>query len=634
MPHDYPYTPVSFTQVQINDAFWQPRIEVNRTVTIPSDFQKCEETGRVANFDRAAGVMDGPFEGDHEFNDSDVFKVIEGASYSLQSHPDPKLDAYIDGLIARIAAAQEPDGYLYTARTIDPDHVPPNAGPERWSNLTMSHELYNAGHLYEGAVAHYQATGKRSFLDIALKNANLLCATFGPDRLRRVPGHQEVELGLVKLYRVTGEAKYLDLARFFLDERGHANGRELMSAFGIPDYMQDHLPVTEQSEAVGHAVRATYMYSGMADVAALTGDRDYINAIQRIWENVVHKKLALHGGIGARHHSESFGADYELPNATSYNETCASIANIFWNHRLFLLTGQSRYIDVLERSLYNGFLAGVSMAGDTFFYVNPLEWDGVFPFNRDNSCVRQPWFSCSCCPTNVVRLLPSLPGYIYAIQGDRLYVNLYIGNRAQVSVAGASVGINQQTRYPWSGDVRLTVAPDRPARFSLALRIPGWAMGRPVPSDLYAYLNEATAQLSVKVNGQGVAGQERDGYFWITRTWQPGDVVDLSMEMPIRRVIAHEMVNDNRGRVALERGPIVYAAEAVDHGGTVLDLLLPDSTTLVTREHPELLGGVTTIEGKTLDRGGNERAFVAIPYYAWSHRQPGEMEVWFPRRQG
>ena len=333
--------------------------------------------------------MDGPFVGDYEFNNSDVLKRIEGAAYSLQN-ADPELDAYIDTLIAKIAAAQEPDGYLYTPRTIDP-HAAAHAGTERWSSLTISHELYNSGHMFEAATAHFQATGKRNFLDIALKNADLLVATFGPDGLRRVPGHQEVELGLVKLYRATGEAKYLELAKFFLDGTGSANGRELMSAFGIPGYMQDHLPVIEQREAVGHAVRATYMYSAMADVAALTrGDQDYIDAIQGIWDNVVQKKLALHGGIGAEHHGEAFGENYELPNPTSYNETCASIANIFWNHRLFLLTGQARYIDVMERILYNGFLVGVSMEGDKFFYVNPLEWDGEFLFNRDNSCTRQP----------------------------------------------------------------------------------------------------------------------------------------------------------------------------------------------------------------------------------------------------
>lgn len=629
--HDYPFTPVPFTSVQITDAFWQPRIETNRTVTIPSDFQKCEDTGRIDNYDRAAGIMDGPFVGEYEFNDSDVTKTIEGASYSLQNTPDPELDAYIDTLIAKIAAAQEPDGYLYTARTIDPDHVPPHAGPERWSALTMSHELYNSGHLFEAAAAHFQATGKRNLLDIAIKNADLLVATFGPDKLRRVPGHQVVEMGLVKLYRVTGEVKYLNLARFFLDERGHANGRELMSAFGIPGYMQDHLPVIEQREAVGHAVRATYMYSGMADVAALTGDQTYINAIQHIWENVVQKKLALHGGVGARHHGEAFGENYELPNLTSYNETCASIANIFWNHRLFLLTGQSRYIDVMERVLYNGFLAGVSMEGDRFFYVNPLEWDGNFLFNRDDSSTRQPWFSCSCCPTNVVRLLPSLPGYLYAVREECLYVNLYVGSKGQAHVAGVDIQLTQETSYPWNGQVRLAVTPTVPARFSVALRIPGWVTGRPIPGDLYSYVDAAPAEFEVRVNGQPADVVERDGYFCIDRTWSPGDVIDLSLAMPIRRVIAHDQVDALRNRVALERGPIVYAAEAIDNGGRVLDISLPDSAELLAHERPELLGGIVTIEGTVRDTNAQPRNFVAIPYYAWSHRQPGEMEVWFLR---
>lgn len=618
----YPFQPIPFTNVTIYDTFWSPRLETNRTVTIPYDFQKCEETGRIDNFDRAAGTMEGPLEGDYPFNDSDVFKIIEGAGYSLQVHPDPELEAYIDGIIDKIAAAQEDDGYLYTARTIDPDHPHEWSGPERWSNLYMSHELYNLGHMYEGAVAYYQATGKRALLDVSIKSADLIAKDFGPDALRDVPGHQEVELGLVKLYQVTGEKKYLDLAKFFLDERGHANRRELQQAHGNPGYMQDHIPVIEQREAVGHSVRATYMYAAMADVAALTGDQDYIHAILRIWENVVEKKLALTGGIGARHQGEAFGDAYELPNDSAYNETCAAIGNIFWNHRLFLLDGQASYFDVLERTLYNGFLSGVSLAGNKFFYVNPLESNGEYRFNRDDSITRQPWFGCSCCPTNVVRLLPALPGYIYATKDDRLYVNLYIGGQSTCEIGGTEVQIDQETNYPWDGNIKVTVTPSATTAFTLSLRVPGWTQGRPLSSDLYTYLDDTPADVTARTNGDPISIGVTDGYLNIERTWESGDVVELSLPMSIRRVLAHPEVEDCRGKVALERGPIVYAAEGIDNDGRALDLVIPDDLPLTADHRPDLLGGVTVITGDK---------FMAIPYYAWSHRGQNEMAVWLSR---
>ncbi len=618
----YPFQPVPFTQVTIQDDFWSPRIETNQKVTIPYDFQKCEETGRIDNFVKAAGEMEGPHIGLH-FNDSDVYKIIEGAAYSLQVYPDAELEAYIDAIIVKIAAAQEDDGYIYTARTIDPDHPHKMSGPERWSRVDMSHELYNLGHMYEGAVAYFQATGKRAFLDVSIKSADLITEVFGPAALRDVPGHQEVELGLVKLYGVTGNEKYLELARFFLDERGHANGRELQKALGNVGYMQDHIPVIEQREAVGHAVRATYMYSAMADVAALTGDRDYINAIRHIWENVVQKKLALTGGIGARHHGEAFGDNYELPNLTAYNETCAAIGSIFWNYRLFLLDGQAKYYDVLERTLYNGFLSGISLEGNTFFYVNPLESDGKYAFNSDDTIARQSWFGCSCCPTNVVRLMPSLPGYVYAVRDGRLYVNLYMGSRAQLTLSETDVRITQDTSYPWEGDVKLTITPAQPAQFTLSLRVPGWVRGQPVPSDLYRYLDDTAGDVAVRVNGEAITAKEDQGYININRTWHPGDTVELAMPMPIRRVVAHPQVADCRGKVALERGPIVYAAEGIDNGGRALDIIIPDDMQLTAEHRASLLNGITVITGKT---------FMAIPYYAWSHRGVSEMAVWFSRK--
>jgi DUF1680 family protein len=619
----YPFRPIPFTQVKIQDTFWLPRIETTRQVTIPYDFQMCEQTGRIENFVKAAGKLPGPHTGLH-FNDSDVYKIIEGAAYSLQVHPDPELEAYIDAVIEKIASAQEADGYIYTARTIDPAHPHEMSGAERWSRLETSHELYNLGHMYEGAVAYYQATGKRAFLDIAIKSADLITQVFGPQALRNVPGHQEVELGLVKLYAVTGEKRYLDLAKFFLDERGHANGRELQQALGNVGYMQDHMPVIEQREVVGHSVRAMYMYSAMADVAALTGDQAYVNALQHLWENVVQKKLALTGGLGARHHGEAFGDNYELPNMTAYNETCAAEGSIFWNHRLFLLEGQAKYYDILERTLYNGFLSGTSLEGNTFFYVNPLASDGKFAFNSDNSIDRQPWFGCSCCPTNVVRLFPALPGYIYAVRDEQIYVNLYVGSQTQVHLNESEVSITQETQYPWDGDIKLTITPAQPTTFTLSLRVPTWVQGKPVPSDLYRYLDATPSDITVRVNGETIPVKNDQGYISLHRTWQAGDCVELSMPMPIRRVVAHPQVADCQGKVALERGPLVYAAEGIDNGGQALDLVVPDDMPLTAEFRADILGGITVITGNT---------FTAIPYYAWSHRGISEMTVWFGRSQ-
>ena len=616
----YPFQPVPFTHVSIQDDFWSPRIETNQNVTIPYDFHKCEETGRIDNFVKAAGQMEGPHIGLH-FNDSDVYKIIEGAAYALQVLPDPELEAYIDAVIVKIAAAQEDDGYIYTARTIDPDHPHKMSGPERWSKVDTSHELYNLGHMYEGAVAYFQDTGKRAFLDVAIKSADLITEVFGPEALREVPGHQEVELGLVKLYGVTGNEKYLDLAKFFLNERGHAQGRELQKSLGNEGYMQDHMPVIEQREAVGHADRATYMYSAMADVAALAGDQDYVNALRHIWDNVVQKKMALTGELGARYHGEAFGDNYELPNQTAYNETCAAICSIFWNYRIFLLDGQAKYYDVLERTLYSGFLSGISLEGNRFFYVNPLESDGEFAFNSDHTIDRQPWFGGSCCPTNVVRLMPSLPGYIYAGRDDRVYVNLYIGSQAQIQLTSTGVEIAQATDYPWEGAVSLTVNPARPAHFTLSLRIPSWVNGRPVPSDLYRYLDAAPGTVSVWVNGETIAVQQQS-YLNIQRHWQPGDRVDLVLPMPIRRVVAPPQVADCQGKVALERGPLVYAAEGIDNAGRALSLVIPDDMPLQAEHRAELLNGITVITGDI---------FTAIPYYTWSHRGVGEMAVWLSR---
>jgi DUF1680 family protein len=613
-------TAVPFTDVVIADEFWAPRLETNRKVTIPYDFQKCEQTGRIDNFAKAAGLMEGEFEGIY-FNDSDLYKVIEGAAYTLKSHPDPELEKYVAGVIEKIAAAQWEDGYLYTFYSL-PQRQPEN----RWTDVQSKHELYCAGHFFEAAVAYYQATGKRKILDVAIRLADYIDSVFGPDRKHDVPGHEEIEIGLVKLYRVTGDEKYLALAKFFLDERGRARGRKIYG-----EYCQDHKPVVEQDAAVGHAVRAGYLYSGMADVAALTGDTDYIEALGRIWEDVVSKKLYITGGIGARGGGESFGKDYELPNKTAYCETCAAIANAMWNHRMFLLHGDAKYIDVLEQVIYNGFLSGISLSGNKFFYPNPLASDGKYQ--------RSPWFGCACCPTNIVRFMPSLPGYAYAYKTDGVYVNLFIGGSGVVNIGENTVRLTQQTRYPWDGVVKVTIEPERSDEFAVCVRIPGWAQNNPVPSDLYRFMDQNNQKATLKVNDQSVALDIDKGFVRIHRMWQEGDMIDLDLPMPVRRVLSHQNVKDNVGRTAVQRGPVVYCFEGADNPQGVAGLVLPSDAALHPEYRKDLLGGIVKITGQGKIQQPKEEGktvlqdieVVGIPYYAWAHRGKNEMAVWLPK---
>jgi DUF1680 family protein len=634
MPQDYPVRPVPFRQVRIDGPFWKPRLDTNREVTVRYDFAKCEETGRLANFAKAAGRIEGDFEG-IIYNDSDVFKVIEGAAATLATHPDPELEAFLDALIADIAGAQTEDGYLYTGRNIDPENPAPGAGPERWAWVHRgSHELYNIGHMYEAAVAYYEATGKRELLDVAIRSADLVDRTFGWDARRDVPGHQEIEIGLARLYRATGEQRYLDLAKYFLDQRGRGEGRP--NPEHLPAYQQDHLPVVEQTEAVGHAVRAAYMYSAMADVAALTGDRSYVDAIDTLWADVVHRKTYLTGGIGARHQGEAFGDAYELPNAAAYNETCAAIAFAMWNHRMFLLHGDGRYLDVLERTLYNGFLSGVALSGDRFFYPNPLA-------RRGSGGERSPWFNCSCCPVNVVRFLPSIAGFVHAVRGRSVYTNLYVGGEAEIDLDGAPLRLVQRTAYPWEGRVELEVGVEQPTRFALHLRVPGWARGEALPGGLYRYEDGPPGGWSLSLDGAALAPELIDGFAVVEREWRGGEKLVLDLSMPVRLVTADARVAADRGRVAVERGPVVYCAEAVDHDGEVLDLYLPAAATapgaLRAVHEPGLLGGVTVLRGEArrASRGGDGAvrsepvALELIPYAVWSHRGPGSMQVWLPR---
>jgi uncharacterized protein len=627
MHQDYPIRPVCFTEVRLSNGFWSPRLETNRAVTIPYCFQKCEEYGRIDNFALAAGLKTGEHRGRYTFDDTDVYKLIEAAAYSLRVRPDPDLERHLDRLIDLIAAAQEPDGYLFTARTNKARYLASRAGEDRWTYLLKhSHELYNLGHLYEAAVAHHLATGKRTLLDVALKSADLVEAVFGPGKNERPICHQIIEMALIRLYRVTGDPRRLRLAKYILDARGK-NGEV---------YTQDHLPVTAQHEAVGHAVRAMYMYSGMTDIAAMLGEESYRAAVDRLWTDVVGRHLYVTGGIGSQPNGESFGPPYELPNASGYCETCAAIGLVFWSHRLYLLYGDACYLDVLERALYNGVLPGVSMTGDRFFYPNPLESFGEYR--------RSEWFGCACCPGNVARLIPSVPGYAFAVRGGDVDVNLYMQGEARVATDFGRVVLRTETCYPWDGHVRIAVEPEAEREFAVRLRIPGWARGEPVPSDLYRYSDDTQGCCAVclVVNGHVQAPAMEKGFAVVRRRWRAGDTVALSLPMPVRRVVARASVQAAGGRGALERGPIVYCAEWPDQpGGRVLHLVLPDDAKLTTAWDPALLGGVQVIDGQALAarRGAGDRLetlpqpFRAIPYYAWNHRGAGEMAVWLPRSE-
>ena len=654
----YPIQPVPFTSVSIEQGtFWGQRLKASRDVTIPLAFSKCESEGRYKNFEIAARQLKGEDTSDvkvkgFSFDDTDPYKTIEGASYHLlypelrnpnyelrvpgeKGNPDfviHNLKHYIDSVLSIIASAQESDGYLYTARTMNPKHPHDWSGPKRWvKEEDLSHELYNLGHMVEAAIAHYQATGERTFLDIAIRYADCVCREVGPNPGQAcvVPGHQIAEMALAKLYTVTGEKKYLDEAKFLLDYRGKTTI--------VHDYSQAHKPVVEQDEAVGHAVRAAYMYSGMADVAALTGDSAYIRAIDRIWENIVGKKMYITGGIGSTSNGEAFGGNYELPNMSAYCETCAAIGNVYVNHRLFLLHGDSKYYDVLERTLYNGVLSGVSLDGGKFFYPNPLESMGQHQ--------RQAWFGCACCPSNICRFIPSVPGYFYQTKDRDLYVNLFGGNTANLKVNGKDVTLTQQTQYPWDGDIVLTITKNKAGQFRLRIRIPGWVRNKPVPSDLYSYADTRHLGFTIKVNGQCLSSELDHGYFDIDRKWKKGDCVEIHFDMEPRLVRALENVNADQGRVAVERGPLVYCAEWPDNDFDLGGMLLNQKPTFeIKKEELRIKNGqayginelTTSAQVLNFDNEGllktKDVRLCLIPYYAWNHRGPGRMMVWLPQQ--
>ena len=625
----YPIRQVKLNQVELTDHFWLPRIRIIQEKTIAYAFRKCEEEGRMENFRTAGDLIRGKapettkVRGKMPFDDTDLYKTVEGAAYSLINAPDKALDAYLDSIITLIAYGQEPDGYLTTWRTIDPKTPPCNwvkHGGGRWFDLGMSHELYNAGHLFEAASAHFHATGKRNFLNIALKNADLLVKTFmttpQADLHLQVPGHQIVETGLIKLYEITGKEDYLRLAKQFLDNRGRNKSNR-------GDYSQDHKPAVRQDEVVGHAVRAVYMYAGMTDVAAIFGDAEYGDAVKKLWENMTGKKMYLTGGVGARHAGEAFGANYELPNLTAYNETCAAIGGVYWNERLFRLTGEAKYFDVLERMLYNGVIAGVSLSGTEFFYPNPLESDGEYKFNQ-GACTRQAWFDCSCCPTNLIRFIPFVPNLIYAGKENEVYVNLFIANKAKISLGNQEVNIRQETGYPWNGKVEITVNPERMANFTVKIRIPAWAQDR-FNNDLYLYADKKQKTFSVAVNGKRMKGDLKDGYFLISRTWKQGDKISLDFPMEVRRIEAHPNIGDDAGKYAVECGPIVYCMEETDNPSGFPEAG-QSAASFIAEWRPEFLGGVNVVR----ETSGN-KAYLLIPYHLWANRGAGKMKVWYDR---
>lgn len=612
---------VPFDQVKIDDAFWTPRLQANHDSTVPHVLDWCERTGRIRNFAKAAGLEDGDFEGLY-FNDSDVYKALEGAADALALKPDPQLEARVDKIIDTIAAAQQDDGYLNTFFLL-------TAPEEKWTNLRDKHELYCAGHLIEAGIAYFQATKKRKLLDVAIRFADLIDSIFGPDKRHDVPGHEEIELALVKLYKLTGEQRYLDLAEFFVEQRGHTDGREAQEY-----YAQDHLPVREQSEVNGHAVRAMYLFSGVADIAAIKGDSVYSGAMRRIWNDLALRKMYVTGGIGVTGHGEGFSNGYDLPNDRSYSETCASIALAMYNQRLTQLYADSKFADLWERVVYNGVLAGVSLDGSLFNYRNPMSTHGANGYHpggvnadKDHKFHRQDWYVCACCPPNVARFVPQIGGAIYGVGDDGVYINQYIGSQTNVEVNGEPIALRIGSQMPWQGAMTLTIEPEHPSEFTVSVRLPEWC-----------------DEPELKVNRRHVSSSEQNGYAKIHRTWKRGDSLEIAMPMAVRRIQAHPFVAADAGRVALQRGPVVYCLEEMDNETGVHNLALPRDAQVTAEFRPNLLGGVTVLKGlaqyRTLDgwsdqlyrsaRDYGETNFVAVPYYSWDNRISGAMTVWMP----
>lgn len=620
------FEPVSFSQVTINDAFWKPTMDKVATTTIQACvFQTEVKTPRIKNFEKVARNKNEKHEGIF-YDDSDVFKALEAIAYSLKHHPDAALEAKADEWIDKVAAAQLTDGYINTWYSL-------GKMDQRWTDMSM-HEDYNGGHLIEAAVAYYNATGKRKLLDVAIRFADHFDSLFGPGKKHWVTGHQELELALVKLYKVTNDKKYLTLSHWLLEERGHKYAKGYTwTDWRDTAYAQDVVPVREQKEITGHAVRAMYMYTGAADVAALVGDEGYMNAMNTVWEDVVHRNMYITGGIGSSGNNEGFSNDYDLPNEQAYCETCASVGMVFWNQRMNLMTGDSKFIDVLERSLYNGARDGLSLSGDRFFYGNPLASNGRH--------YRREWFGTACCPANIARLVASLGDYVYGASDKGLWVNLFVGNTTTIKIGKTDVPLTMETNYPWSGRVKMTVQPKSKVKFAMRMRIPGWVQGQAVPGDLYVFEDNSKSSFTLNINGKPATYTMEKGYAVLDREWKKGDVVELDLPMDVKRVTARKELKQDEDRVALQRGPLVYCIEGADNDGQAWNITLPDKATFQTEFQSSLLEGVTTIKFEApaliVSADGQSvktetKTITAIPYYAWCNRGQNAMQVWLPRR--
>ncbi|TWT42649.1 Non-reducing end beta-L-arabinofuranosidase [Botrimarina hoheduenensis] len=642
---DYPIRPVPFNEVEITSDFWRPRLITQRETLVPFAFERTKpgvEHLRAAR-DHLAGAPT-PDHRPHRFIDSDLYKVMEGAAYLLQLRRDPELEASLDELVDLIAEAQHADGYLYPSHTTGVGTSRQMMGDAPYEFVVHSHELYNVGHMYEAAIAYYRATGKGKFLGVAKKSADHVYRVFfegdpeynGGQPVLQAPGHQEIELALVKLYRVTGEQKYLDMAQRFLEIRGVTyvpDGEGVMA----PTYAQQHAPVAEQDKAVGHAVRATYLYSAMADVGALTAKPELQRALERIWANIVDTRMHITGGLGAVHGIEGFGPEYELPNADAFNETCAAVGNVMFNYRMFLLHGDAKYLDVAEVALLNNVLAAVNLDGNRFFYVNPLEADGKHPFNHGTPG-RAPWFGTACCPSNLARLLPQVPGMAYAHNGDEVYATFYAASRTSLELSSGRLAIEQTTEYPNEGDIEFKLTPETPTRFCLLLRIPTWTSDRFVPGDLYHYADDCNDKITLLVNDEPYPVSVERGFAKVDRVWSRGDTVKLGLPMPVRVSECHSSVLANDQRIAFTRGPLVLCGEGVDNGGPVQRFFFkePPRTTSATTSTATIASGsflqvALPAETVTAEGGVDQATLNLTPYYAWNNRGVSSMCVWFPR---
>jgi DUF1680 family protein len=617
---------ISFSKVTIEDAFWKPRMEKVADVTIPVCMDQTEfKTPRIRNFEITAGLRKGDFEGIF-YDDSDVFKALEAIAYSLKVKANPDIEKRADGWIDKIAASQQPDGYINTFYTLkEPE--------KKWSDMSM-HEDYNGGHLIEAGVAYFNATGKRKLLDVAIKFADHFDALFGPEKRHWVTGHQELELALVKLYKTTGNKKYLNLADWLLSERGHKHAvGYTWTDWRDTAYAQDVLPVKQQTQITGHAVRAMYLYTGAADVAAMTGDGEYFKAMKTVWEDVVHRNMYVTGGIGSSGSNEGFSIDYDLPNEKAYCETCASVGMVFWNQRMNALSGNAQYIDVLEKVLYNSALDGLSFEGDRFFYGNPLASNGQH--------FRKEWFGTACCPSNIARLVASLGDYVYGVSEKDIYVNLFIGSSTSLTVQQTKIDLRQVTEYPWNGKVALEVNPAKNSSFALRIRLPGWLKGKAVPGDLYQFKDVNPQQITILLNGVSIPYKEELGYAVIEREWKKGDKITFELPMEIKRVTARPEVKAANNRVALQRGPLVYCVEGTDNEGKAWHFVLPDNEPVKASFDKNMLGGIMTLQFNApsvkisadgLNVSTSKQNITAIPYFSWCNRGQTPMQVWLPTR--